>query len=88
MTEETQDINNIVQQGLSTQTRTMVLMVGVVADTKAAEVVIPKVDTADLIIVDRTKDLKATTRLRNAKISIWAIASTVISAHMLMAIKI
>lgn len=91
--EETQDIINIVQRGLSNQTRTMVLMAEVVADTKAAEVAIVKVDiakedTADLTIVDRTKDLKATIRLRNAKISTWATANTAISAPMLMAIKI
>jgi hypothetical protein len=93
MMEETQDIINIGQRGLSNQTRTMVLMAEVVEDTKAAEVAIAKVDiakedTAELTIVDRAKDLKATIRLRNAKISTWATANTAISATMLMAIKI
>jgi hypothetical protein len=46
MMEETQDIINIVQRGLSNQTRTMVLMAEVVVDTKAAEVAIAKVDIA------------------------------------------
>ena len=66
----------------------MALMAADVVATKVPEEVIAKVDTADLIIVARTKDLKETTRRKNAKISTWATASTVISAPMLMVIKI